>query len=78
MSIACWPRTETKSLVGLNRHSFIQGLSGLQARRHRFKRHLSCVPPDPKMGKAFEGQNHKLKENHISFLSEIKIGAGER
>ena len=40
---------------------FIGGLSGLQPRRHRFKKHLNCFPLDYKIGEAYKSKLAKLQ-----------------
>lgn len=55
---------------------FIGGLLGLQPRRHSFKEHLACVPPDDKMEEANKGKDCKATVSYINYLSRIIIGVG--
>lgn len=50
----------------------------LQLRRHGFKKHLNCVPPDYKMGETHRGKTLKVAVSYMNCLSRTIIGAGKK
>ena len=52
-----------------NKKVCIWDLLGLQPQRHRFKKHLNCLPLAYKTGAAYKGKNCKV--SYMGFLSRI-------
>ena len=52
---------------------------GLKPRRHRFKKHLNCVPLTSKWGRLIKEKqkNCKVTVGSMSFFSRVITGAGE-